>query len=223
MEIAFGEFVALVGRSGSGKSTLVDLILGVLRPTNGIIEILDLQPQELVQKYPGLVSYVPQNPHIFNGTIRENMTYGLANEQIPDVFLWNSLKQANLIEFMQEHNLNLDSNLGDKGNRWSGGQRQRLALARALITSPKILVLDEFTSSLDTQTEFDLLDLIRSLTGKTTVIVVAHRLSTVKEAPKLIYMEKGKIKDMGSFNTLRKINKEFDLQAILSGYTKENS
>ena len=222
MEISFGEFVAIVGKSGSGKSTFIDLILGVLSPTKGNISILGLQPQELVQYYPGLIAYVPQLPHIFNGTIRENLTFGFINEEISETLLWNSLEKANLSEFIHERNLNLDSHVGEKGNQWSGGQKQRLALARALITSPKILVLDEFTSSLDSQTEINLLELIRELKGKTTVIVVAHRLSTVKEAPKLIYMEKGKIKDIGNFQTLREINPDFDLQALLSGYMREN-
>jgi ATP-binding cassette subfamily C protein len=222
MNIAFGELVALVGRSGSGKSTLVDLIIGVNSPTNGSIKILDLKPQEFVKKYPGAIAYVPQNPHVFNGTIRDNLTFGLINKQISDDLLWNSLEQAKLIEFVNEQKLNLDSSLGDKGNRWSGGQRQRLALARALVTAPKILVLDEFTSSLDTQTELDLLDLIQELNGKTTILIVAHRLSTVKEAPKLIYMDKGKIRNIGNFDTLRQTNPDFDLQALLSGYVKGN-
>jgi ATP-binding cassette subfamily C protein len=198
------------------------LIIGVNSPTNGSIKILDLKPQEFVKKYPGAIAYVPQNPHVFNGTIRDNLTFGLINKQISDDLLWNSLEQAKLIEFVNEQKLNLDSSLGDKGNRWSGGQRQRLALARALVTAPKILVLDEFTSSLDTQTELDLLDLIQELNGKTTILIVAHRLSTVKEAPKLIYMDKGKIRNIGNFDTLRQTNPDFDLQALLSGYVKGN-
>lgn len=218
LEIKSGEFIALVGKSGSGKSTLVDLILGVLKPDSGSINIGSITPEEFIKKFPGSAAYVSQNIHIFKGSIRENLIFGLNRSEVSDDLLWNVLEKADLAQYVNQNGLDLDSDIGDRGSSLSGGQKQRLGVARALITKPKLLVLDEFTSALDAQTEHNMVKMLGKLQGETTIVVIAHRLSTVRQAPRLIYMANGSIVASGTFESLKKENMEFSEQVNMSKF-----
>lgn len=217
VEIPEGHTVAIVGPSGAGKTTLVDLLLGVLSPDKGSIKISGLSPLESISKWSGAISYVPQDVVIANGSIRENIALGFPIEIATDQLTRDALQQASLSEFVDSMPEGAETFVGERGTRISGGQRQRLGIARALFTKPRLLVLDEATSSLDGETESAITESIHSLKGATTVIMIAHRLSTVRAVDLVIYMEKGKIVCTGSFDEVRKKVKDFDRQAKLMG------
>ena len=212
-----GESVAFVGSSGAGKTTLVDVLLGVLTPQTGAVEISGLTPLETVSKWPGAISYVPQDVTISNGTIRENVALGFPAEAAHDDLVWNAIETAQLSEFVKSLPQGLDTPVGERGTKISGGQRQRLGIARAMFTQPKLLVLDEATSSLDGQTEYDISEAIQGLKGRVTVIMIAHRLSTVRNADKIIYLNSGNIEAQGSFEEVRQAVPDFNRQAALMG------
>ena len=215
--IESGSVNAIVGRSGSGKTTLVDILLGVIKPTSGEILVAGKPPNEIINNYPGSLAYVPQEVFIINGSVRENVCLGYSNQDIPTELIYRALQKAQLFEFVNSLPNKIDEYVGDNGARLSGGQKQRLGIARALITEPKILVMDESTSSLDGETENNLTSAIISLKGSTTLIFIAHRLSTVKSADKIFYMEGGKIIASGSFNEVRENVPDFDKQSKLMG------
>jgi ABC-type multidrug transport system fused ATPase/permease subunit len=216
-EIPFGESVAIVGPSGAGKTTLVDVLLGILEPLSGSVSISKSNPKEVIRTWPGAISYVPQDVMITNGTIRENVTMGYPSESVSDEAVWSALSVAQLDVVVKELEKGIDTPVGDRGTRLSGGQRQRLGIARAMLTSPKLLVLDEATSSLDGQTESDLAEALLKLKGKVTVVMIAHRLSSVRKVDTLIYLENGLVRAMGSFEKVRSEVPNFDQQANLMG------
>jgi ABC-type multidrug transport system fused ATPase/permease subunit len=209
--------VAIVGSSGAGKTTLVDLLLGVIEPDSGTIGISGLTPKLVVSKWPGAIAYVPQDVAISNGTVRENVALGFPARVATDELVWGAIDLAQLRTFVSELQSGLDSQVGERGARISGGQRQRLGIARALFTKPKLLVLDEATSSLDGQTEADISDAIQGLKGSVTIVMIAHRLSTVRNADLVIYLHEGKILAQGSFEDVRNSVPNFDNQAQLMG------
>ncbi len=217
MKIAPGNFVAVVGPTGSGKSTLCDLILGALQPTSGSITVDGLSPLEAISRFPGAIGYVPQEIGITNGSIRENILLGFETSDISDDQIWESLRIAHFDEFVKSLSDELDSKIGDRGTHLSGGQRQRLGIARAILTHPKLLVMDEATSSLDALTESLISKSIQSLKGSTTLIVIAHRLSTVQNADFVYYMDKGTFVGGGTFSQLRAEHPKFEEQAKLMG------
>ena len=212
-----GSVAAVVGPSGAGKTTLIDLILGVLAPDSGSVLIGGYKPSEVISRWPGVIGYVPQDVIIKNGTIRENISMGYPIDQATDELVWNALEIAQLKNFVQTLPSGLDSQVGDRGTKISGGQRQRLGIARAMFTQPGLLVLDEATSALDGETELNITDAVHSLKGRVTVIMIAHRLSTVKQADTLIYLSDGQILSVGSFTQLRESVPDFDKQARLMG------
>jgi ABC-type multidrug transport system fused ATPase/permease subunit len=216
-EINEGQLIAIVGTSGAGKTTLVDILLGVLLPNSGKVEISGLKPLEAIAKWPGSISYVPQDVLITQGTIRENVAMGYPVENYSDDLIWDALNIAQLEDFVRSLPEGLDSPVGDRGVKISGGQRQRLGIARAMFTKPKLLVFDEATSSLDGQTESDVSDAVRAMHGKVTVIMIAHRLSTVRSADQVFYMDYGVIKSIGTFDEVRNAVPDFDKQAALMG------
>jgi ABC-type multidrug transport system fused ATPase/permease subunit len=217
LEIADGESVAIVGTSGAGKTSLVDVLLGIIPLSRGEVKISGLCPADVVSKWPGAISYVPQDVNISNGTIRENISLGFPRELATDARVWQALEVAQLDAFVRNLSHGLETYVGERGTKLSGGQRQRLGIARAMFTKPKLLVLDEATSSLDGQTEADISDAIQKLQGSVTVLLIAHRLSTVRNVDKVVYLSKGQILAAGTLNEVRLAVPNFDQQAKLMG------
>ena len=215
--ITSGEFVAITGKSGAGKSTLVDLLIGGNSSDSGDIFIDGLLPKEFISLNPGKLAYVPQEISLFDGSIFENLALGLDSNLITEENVWNALNAADLSDFVNELPEKIHSNIGEFGSRLSGGQRQRLGIARSLLTNPKILILDEATSALDGETEQSITDKLLKLRSSTTLIVIAHRLSTVMNADRVIYLEDGKLLAQGSFEEVRNNVPNFDRQAQLMG------
>jgi len=217
LHVSPGSVIAIVGSSGAGKTSFVDVLLGTLSPDIGTITISGLPPAGAIKKWPGAIAYVPQNIIIAEGTIRENIGLGFPLSEITDELVFAALEVAQLDEYVRSLPKGIDTYIEEKGTNLSGGQRQRLGIARAMFTKPKLLVLDEATSSLDGQTEAYISDSIRKLRGNVTVITIAHRLSTVRDSDLVIYLEKGKVLSKGSFEEVRKEVSNFDDQAKLMG------
>lgn len=196
-----GEMIALVGPSGSGKSTLINLVIGFLRPQSGVITIdgKDLAKYDL-RTFRKFISVVPQEPVLFEGTVRENITYGLGSEF--DAKVVASLEAANALDFVNELPDGIDALVGERGARISGGQKQRLAIARALIRNPRILILDEATSALDSESERAIQKALESLMQNRTTFVVAHRLSTVQKADLILVLDRGELVESGRHRDL---------------------
>ena len=217
LTIPAGTSIALVGPSGSGKTTLIDILLGVLSPDEGSVFISGLPPHLAVSKWPGAVSYVPQDVAITSGTIRENIALGYPAQEATDDLVYGALKIAHLEEFIRALPEGIDTQVGERGANISGGQRQRLGIARAMFTRPHLLVLDEATSSLDGDTEANISEAIHALRGSTTVVIIAHRLSTVRNVDKVVYLSAGKVLAIGTFDEIRKTVPDFDHQARVMG------
>jgi ABC-type multidrug transport system fused ATPase/permease subunit len=217
LTIPAGASVALVGPSGAGKTTLIDVLLGVLNPDKGDVLISGLSPLCAVAKWPGAVSYVPQDVAIAAGTIRENVALGFPPKAATDELVMSALKVANLDDFVAGLPEGVNTPVGERGAKISGGQRQRLGIARAMLTKPHMLVLDEATSSLDGEAEASISAAIHAMKGSTTVIMIAHRLSTVRNADIVVYMADGRVMATGTFEEVRKAVPDFDYQAELMG------
>lgn len=201
-EVQSGSVLALVGPSGSGKSTILDLLMGALMPVSGCVKIGGFTPIEFVSAYPGQLGYVAQETIFANATIRENLILGLDPKNYSDEKLWDVLRRVGLEKAFRELNVDLNSTIGERGSKLSSGQKQRLSVARALLTSPKVLLLDEPTSSLDKESEGLITELISSLKGKTTIVVIAHRLETIKSADQIVYIEAGSVKRKGTYEEI---------------------
>jgi ABC-type multidrug transport system fused ATPase/permease subunit len=193
------------------------MILGVLSPDKGAIEISGISPLDAIRRWPGAISYVPQDVMISNGTIRENVSLSYPLEVATDQRVYAALEIADLVGFVKSLPNGLDTQVGERGTKISGGQRQRLGIARAMFTNPSLLVLDEATSSLDGETEVKVSDAIKNLGKATTVILIAHRLSTVKDVDIVVYMADGMINATGKFEEVRSKVNDFDRQAQLMG------
>ena len=215
--ISPGVSVAFVGASGAGKTTIIDVLLGVLNPDLGDVLISGFPPLIAIAKWPGAVSYVPQDVLISAGTIRENVALGYPFHIATDDLVMSALRVAHLDKFVADLPLGLDTQVGERGTKISGGQRQRLGIARAMFTRPHLLVLDEATSSLDGEAEASISEAIHALRGSTTVVMIAHRLSTVKSADVVFYLAEGKIVATGTFDEVRDAVPDFDRQAKLMG------
>lgn len=212
-----GELVAIVGPSGAGKTTLIDLLLGVLEANSGIVKISNTSPLSAINKFPGAIAYVPQNVEIFEGTIRQNVMMGFEPSASYQDEVIRAIELAQLSDLIADLPHGLDSYVGERGSRLSGGQRQRLGIARALFTNPNLLIMDESTSALDGQTEIALSTSLQNLRGDKTILLIAHRLSTVRQADQIIYLENGQILSVGTFEQVRAHVPDFDLQAKLMG------
>lgn len=219
LKIKQGQMVAFIGPSGGGKSTLVDLILGLLEPQEGEILIRGMKPRNFIESTPGRIGFVAQDTALLNGTIRENLVFGL-KQKFSDEYLFDILEKVALRHFVEKLPRSLDEIVGERGTLLSGGQRQRLNIARAILTDPEILVLDEATSALDVETEKQIIDSIELIRSRRTVIVIAHRLSTVLKSDNIFFIKDGIIKGEGDFDKLRVLVPDFDYQANLAGYHK---
>ena len=217
LKIASGTFVAIVGPSGAGKTSLVDVLLGVLDATSGTVLISGNLPLQTIAKWPGAIAYVPQDVAMSSGTIRENITLGFPENSEDEELIKDALRIAQLLTFVESLPQGLDTQVGERGTKLSGGQRQRLGIARAMFTKPKLLVLDEATSALDGQTESDISSSILELKGSATVVMIAHRLSTVRFADLVVYIDGGKILAQGTFEEVRLRVPNFEKQAQLMG------
>ncbi|NYD67066.1 ABC transporter ATP-binding protein [Agromyces atrinae] len=201
LEITPGETIAFVGSSGSGKSTMLNLVLGFLRPTSGRIMLdgVDMESLDL-RSFRRFVSVVPQESVLFEGSIRENIAYGLGD--VSDERVLAALRDANALEIIEAQPDGWNTVVGERGARLSGGQRQRIAIARALVRDPRVLLLDEATSALDPASEAKVRDALGHLMQGRTTLVVAHRLSTIRSADRIVVLEKGRIVEVGPHDEL---------------------
>lgn len=192
MEIPIGKSVGIVGTSGSGKTTVVDIMLGLLRLQSGEILADGVEVREHYAQWLKNVGYIPQTIFMVDSTIRKNVAFGYADEDIDDDKVWEALKEAQLDEFVKGLPEGLDTSIGERGIRISGGQRQRIGIARALFEDPEVLVLDEATSALDNDTEAAIMDSINRLHGRKTLVIIAHRLQTIEKCDMVYRIENGK-------------------------------
>ncbi|MDO9484871.1 MAG: ABC transporter ATP-binding protein [Actinomycetota bacterium] len=218
--IESGQRIAIVGATGAGKSTLADVILGVLSPQDGRVLISGMSPQEVIARWPGAIAYVPQHVAMINGSVRENVALGLPSDVISDDMVWEALARASLADFLTDQRDGIDTVVGERGVRLSGGQRQRLGLARALYSSPRLLVLDEATSALDSETESLISEALNSLSRDVTTVTIAHRLATIRHADCVVFLDQGHVRDIGTFAEVRDRNPAFERQAELSGIAR---
>ncbi len=217
LSIKSGSSSAIVGISGGGKTTLIDLISGVHKPSNGTVKVFGHDPRRLILSHENIFGFVPQDIYLKGASIRENISLGFPQNYFSDEDLWDSIKAANLEEFIKSKKSGLDFIIKERGSNVSGGQRQRIGIARALVSKPRILLLDEATSSLDADSENTFSELLKTIKGKITVITVAHRLSTIKEYENILYIKDGKLLCNGTFDEVRINVPEFDQQARILG------
>ncbi|QHW34326.1 ABC transporter ATP-binding protein [Paenibacillus rhizovicinus] len=201
LSVRAGECVAFVGESGAGKSTILNLVTGFLQPTGGKMTVdgVDYNAIDL-REYRKFLSVVPQTNILFSGTIRDNITYGLPD--ITDDQIRKAIEMANLAEFVDRQPLGIHTKVGEHGGKLSGGQRQRIAIARALIRNPKVIILDEATSALDNASEYHVQKAMQELIKGRTTFIVAHRLSTIRDADRIVVMKQGRIAEVGTFDEL---------------------
>lgn len=212
-----GTLTAIVGPSGAGKSTLLDAILGIKTLEKGEVLISGEPPLEAFSHWPMKVGFVPQETYLRKGSIRENVALGFSATEIDDDLVRAAIDKAQLSEFVSIYPEGIYSEIGESGSTISGGQKQRLGIARALYSNPKIIILDEATSALDATTEQAITSAIKELKGSVTLIVVAHRLSTIQDADTVIYMSDGRIVATGSFEEVRNSVPDFEAQAQIMG------
>lgn len=217
LKIPTGKMIAIVGPSGSGKSTLIDLMLGVLNADSGEILISGMKPNEAISNWPGAISYVPQQVILANASVEQNIVYGAETSEINTERIWKALKIAQLDSFIESLTNGLNEQVGDNGAKLSGGQRQRVGLARALYSNPLLLVLDEATSALDSETESNFSEALNTMKGERTIVLIAHRLATVKNADIVVYIEEGKLISVGTFEEVKLAVPNFATQASLLG------
>ena len=222
LNIYRGETIAIVGPSGTGKSTLVDLILGYQKPISGEVSVLGLEPRLCFEKWPGRVAYVPQKVTIFEGSLFSNVALGFESEFNADAraIVSELLEAVGLNEFVGKLDSGIDSSLSELGSNLSGGQIQRIGIARALFSNPHILVFDESTSSLDSSSEDAIMKFLLSLKGEKTLIFIAHRLSTIRTADRLLYLNNGRIEAEGNFEELQALIPEFKKQVSFLNVSK---
>lgn len=218
LSIPFGSTAAIVGASGSGKSTLVDLILGLIEPSEGAISIDGVPISRLTHWWRARVGYVPQEVSLFDASVAQNVALAWTDD-FDRVRVRAALEQAQLLETIETRFGGVDGSIGERGLSLSGGQRQRLGIARALYAEPLVLVLDEATSALDTATEASVTEAIKQLRGRVTTVTVAHRLATIQHSDQIFFMSHGRVVAQGTFEELVATAPEFAHQAALAGLT----
>lgn len=193
IKISVGETVGIIGPSGSGKTTLIDILLGLLKPTEGIVTADGKDIQSDMQGWLNRIGYVSQSLYLTEGSIKQNIAFGVPEGEVDDGRVWQVIEMARLDSFINELPNGVDTQIGEFGTRLSGGQKQRICIARALYYEPEILVMDEATSALDIETEHDVMESIENLSDKMTIIIIAHRLQTIEKCKKVYRVKNGKI------------------------------
>lgn len=201
-EISPGDQVAFIGPSGSGKSTLADIVLGLLEPVSGSVQLDGHPPKRLIAAQPGILGYVPQQPGMVTGTLKDNIALGVHPSDVDQKKLLKAISAAHLDDLIESLHQGVNTNLGKRKDQLSGGQLQRIGLARALYTQPSLLVLDEATSALDAESENQINAALNEMRGRVTVILIAHRLNTVQHSDKVFLLEDGRVSDSGTFQEL---------------------
>lgn len=204
-----GSAIAFVGPSGAGKTTLVDIVLGLLEPQSGTITADGTDIFGNIRGWQKNVGYIPQSIYLLDDTIKRNIAFGIPDEEIDDEKLWDAIEAAQLIELVERLDKGVETVVGERGVRLSGGQQQRIGIARALYDNPQVLVMDEATSSLDNLTEKYVIEAIERLRGDRTIIMIAHRLSTVKNCDTIYMMKEGQVVDKGTYNELLEHSADF--------------
>ena len=199
LELFKGEMIGIVGASGAGKSTLVDSLLGLLEAKSGEILVNGRPLNTCIKSFRSLVGYVPQSVFLADESVAANVAFGIPEENIDLVAVRKALAEAKLLDFVDQLPQGLQTNVGERGVRLSGGERQRLGLARALYGNPSLVILDEATSALDMETEAQVMSEVVGMKGQRTLLVIAHRLSTVKQCDRLYRLEAGRIVQEGTF------------------------
>jgi ABC-type bacteriocin/lantibiotic exporter with double-glycine peptidase domain len=220
LTVPIGTSVALVGSSGAGKSTLIDLLLGLLVPSCGTIDVDGLLLSDVLKGWRSRVGYVPQDVTLFDGTIAQNVALTWSDD-VDDARVEEALARAQLLDVVRSRPNGIHGRVGERGLTLSGGQRQRLGIARALYVQPLVLVLDEATSALDTATEEAVAAAVREMHGDVTVVSVAHRLSTIRHSDQVCFMKDGTIVSRGSFDEVVRSSSDFAEQARLSGLVRD--
>jgi ATP-binding cassette, subfamily B, bacterial PglK len=193
IQVSAGEVVGIIGASGSGKTTLIDLMLGLLDPQSGNILYNNNHLRDLVDEWRSQVAYLPQKTFLIDDTLRSNITFGISDDDIDSDLLWRSIKKAQLSDFISLLPQGLDTKIGESGERLSGGQRQRIALARAFYFNRKVLIMDESTNALDSDIEEEIINEIKELKGKLTIIIISHRIKTMKFCDRFYKIESGRV------------------------------
>jgi len=219
LTIRHGETIGLVGASGAGKTTLADIVLGLLTPDSGRIRVDGQDIAGDIRAWQRNLGYVPQTVYLGDNSLRRNIAFGIPDADIDEARVCEALRHAQLENFVATLPDGIDTFVGDRGTRLSGGQRQRVGIARALYHDPDVLVLDEATSSLDSEAEYEISAAIERLSGKKTIIIIAHRLSTLRSCDRLVYMADGRIQDCAPFDELARKNTSFKKLVELSKFT----
>jgi ABC-type multidrug transport system fused ATPase/permease subunit len=214
LELKSGESIAFVGPTGCGKSTLVNLILGLLEPHSGHIKVNELDIYQNIEGWRAHLGYIPQSIYLIDDTVRLNVAFGMPQKRVNEEQLWTALRSARLDEFVMTLPKGLDTIVGERGVRLSGGQRQRLGIARALYPNPEVLVMDEATSALDNKTEEEVMEAIQALKHGRTLIIIAHRLTTVEDCDRLYFLRAGQIENVGTYDELKKVSAAFREMAV---------
>ena len=222
LEIRRGESVGFVGASGAGKTTCVDLLLGLLKPDEGEVIVDGRNIRDGLRSWQDRLGYIAQPVYLMDDTVRRNVAFGVDDDAIDDSQVWEALEDARLGSLVRSLPEQLDTTIGEGGVRISGGQRQRLGIARALYRRPELLVLDEATSSLDNATERQISEAIESLAGRMTLVIIAHRLSTVRHCDRLFFLRDGRIEAVGSYDELLAENRYFQ-QMVRAGRRAETA
>lgn len=197
-KICKGESVGIIGGSGAGKSTVIDILLGLLRPISGFVKVDNVDIQEDLRMWQDQIGYVPQTIYLTDDSIRRNIAFGIPDEEIDEQRIQRAVRASQLEDFINSLEFGLNTEVGERGVRLSGGQRQRIGIARSLYHNPQVIVLDEATSSLDYDTERDVMESINALHGEKTIIIVAHRLNTIQNCDRILRFENGIISQEGT-------------------------
>ena len=209
LSILKNSLVGFIGPSGAGKTTAVDIILGLLEPSSGRVLVDGADIHSHLKSWQSTVGYIPQTIYLCDDTIRNNVAFGLDEKEISDEKVWHSLRLAQLDEFVRSLPQGIETTVGERGVRISGGQRQRIGIARAVYHDPQVIVMDEATAALDNETERLFMEALTGLSGQKTIIVIAHRLTTVQQCDKIFFLKDGKLVSEGKYLELSRDCQEF--------------